>query len=175
MRKRNEIFRSPVRAEVQKAELLIFGSKDRAELRKRSFRPLKSWQSRADVQKLNFISLAANTGWKCGSRTSHLTKNWQNRSVERISYHIIDSQAKWKCGIRISNLWQSYQVGSVEAKLYIFDRSLSYWLPLPMLTNNSTDCYNCHSKWRTIWRPGVAKTQDFRNVFDKVIMLPQGL
>ena len=26
-----------------------------------------------------------------------------------------------------------------------------------------------------MWRPGMAKTQDFRNAFDKVIMLPQGL
>ena len=26
-----------------------------------------------------------------------------------------------------------------------------------------------------MWRLGVAKTQDFRNAFDKVIMLPQGL
>ena len=26
-----------------------------------------------------------------------------------------------------------------------------------------------------MWRPGVAKTQDFRNALDKVIMLPQGL
>ena len=34
VRKKNEIFRSPGRAEVRKAELLIFGSKDRAELRK---------------------------------------------------------------------------------------------------------------------------------------------
>ena len=41
MRKMNEIFRNPSRAEVWKAELQIFGSKDRAELRKRSFRPLK--------------------------------------------------------------------------------------------------------------------------------------
>ena len=40
VRKKNEIFRSPGRAEVWKAERLIFGSKDRAELRKQSFRPL---------------------------------------------------------------------------------------------------------------------------------------
>ena len=33
--------RSPGRAEVRKAELQIFDSKDRAELRKPSFRPLK--------------------------------------------------------------------------------------------------------------------------------------
>ena len=41
VRKMNEIFRSPGRAEVRKAEHQIFGSKDRAELRKRSFRSLK--------------------------------------------------------------------------------------------------------------------------------------
>ena len=126
VRKKNEIFRSPGRAEVRKAELLVFGSKDRAELRKQSFRPLKVLQSRADVQNLNFISLAAKAGRKCGSGISHLTKNWQSRSVERISYHIIGSQAKWKCGSRISDLWQSHQVGSVKAELNIFDRSLSY-------------------------------------------------
>ena len=26
-----------------------------------------------------------------------------------------------------------------------------------------------------MWRPAVAKTRDFRNALDKVIMLPQGL
>ena len=41
VRKKNEIFRSPGRAEVRKEEVLIFGSKDRAELRKQSFRILK--------------------------------------------------------------------------------------------------------------------------------------
>ena len=41
VRKKNDIFRSPGRAEVKKTELLFFGSKDRAELRKQSFRPLK--------------------------------------------------------------------------------------------------------------------------------------
>ena len=38
--KMNEIFRSPVRAEVRKAERQIFGIKDRAELQERSSRPL---------------------------------------------------------------------------------------------------------------------------------------
>ena len=78
------------------------------------------------MNKLNFTSLVAKAGRKCGSGTSHLTKNWQSRSVEWISCHIIGSQAKWKCGNIISDLWQSYQVGSVEAELYIFDRSVSY-------------------------------------------------
>ena len=39
VRKMNEIFRSPGGAEVRNARLQIFGSKDSAELRKRSFRP----------------------------------------------------------------------------------------------------------------------------------------
>ena len=39
VRKKNEIFRSPGRAEVRKADLLIFGSQERVELRKQSFRP----------------------------------------------------------------------------------------------------------------------------------------
>ena len=41
VRKTIEIFRSPVRAEVWKAELQFFGSKDRVGLQRRSFRPLK--------------------------------------------------------------------------------------------------------------------------------------
>ena len=53
VREKNEIFRSPGRAEVRKAELLIFGSKNRAELRKSSFRPLKV----LEVWKQNFTSL----------------------------------------------------------------------------------------------------------------------
>ena len=77
---------------------------------------------RAEVQKLIFRSLAAKTGEKCESGTSHLTKNWQSRSAERNIRHIIGSQAKWKCGSRISDLWQSCQGGRVEAELYIFDR-----------------------------------------------------
>ena len=128
--------RSPGRAEVWKAEFQIFGSKDRTELRKQSFRPLKvlaerkwgSWtsyrwqlrQSRSAEAEIHIFDspgrdemrkwtypyldvpveqLRKMTGRKCGSGTSHLMKNWQSRSTERISCHIIGSQAKWKCGI----------------------------------------------------------------------------
>ena len=54
VRKKNEIFRNSGRAEIRKAELLIFGSNDRAELRKRRFRPLKilteqSWCAKAEL------------------------------------------------------------------------------------------------------------------------------
>ena len=39
---------------------------------------------RAELQKLNFVALAAKAGRKCKTGTSHLTKNWQSRSAERI-------------------------------------------------------------------------------------------
>ena len=90
VRKKNEIFRSPGRAEVLKAELLIFGNKDRAELRKRSFRPLKvlaeqSWcaeaelhvvgsQGRTEVRKRNFTSYEELAEQKCG--TDFMSHHW---------------------------------------------------------------------------------------------------
>ena len=85
VRKKNEIefFRSPGQAEVRKAELPIFGSKVRAELRNRSFRPLKvlaeqNWcaeaefhivgsQGRTEVQKQNFTSYKELAEQKCGT------------------------------------------------------------------------------------------------------------
>ena len=173
VRKKNETFRSPGRAKVRKAELLIFGSKDRAELRK-----LQTFKSpdRAELM--------------CRTWTSYRRQPRQDGSAEA-ELHILRRTGRaevWN-GFHVTSLvvgpngsagaeFQIFgsQVGSVETEFYIFDRSLSYWLPLPlpMLTNNSTDCYNCHSKWRTMWRPGVAKPQDFRSALDKVIMLPQG-
>ena len=66
--KKNEIFRSPSRAEVWKAELLIFGSKDWAELRNRSFRPLKvleeqSWCVETELHRV--ASQGRTEGWMC--------------------------------------------------------------------------------------------------------------
>ena len=182
VRKMNEIFPSPGRAEVwkaelQKAELQIFGSKYRAEMRKQSFRPLKvlaelkcrswtsdRWQPRQDGRAEAELHILRRIGraemWNGFHVTSLVVRQNGSAGAE---FQIFGSSVMF-C-----------HVGSVEAELYIFDRPLSYWLQLPMLTNNSTDCYNCHSQWRTMWRPGVAKTQDFRNALDKVIMLPQGL
>ena len=57
--KTNEIFRSPDRAEVRKAELQIFGSQDRAEVWKR-----------------NFTSLEVPAEMKCGSGLTHIWKSW---------------------------------------------------------------------------------------------------
>ena len=106
---------------------------------------------RAEVRKLNFISLAVKAGRECRSGASHLRKNWQSGSAERNSCHILGSQGraemrklnftsltvkavwmrnfsqdKTKCGSRTSDLWQSSPVGSAEAELYILDRPLSY-------------------------------------------------
>ena len=78
----NGIFRSPVRAEVRKAELQIFGSKDRVELRKRSFRPLTVMAER-----------------KCRSWTSYRWQSRQSRSA-KAELHIFgspgrDEMRKW--------------------------------------------------------------------------------
>ena len=53
---------------------------------------------RAEMRKLNLISLAVKAGWKCGSGTSHVWKNWQSRNSERISCHIIGNQARADSG-----------------------------------------------------------------------------
>ena len=45
------------------------------------------------MRKLNFRSVAVKAGRKCGSETSHLWKNWQSRSAERNSSHIMGSQS----------------------------------------------------------------------------------
>ena len=148
------------------AELQIFDSQGRAEVRKRNFTSLevpaemkcgsgpshlwkswskkcgsgtwdlsKSWQNRsleirisqlcqsrqsesveaklqtfrcpgrAEVRKLNFISLAAKAGRKCRSGTSHLRKNWQSRSAERNCVTSWVVKAEWRCGSGISHHW----------------------------------------------------------------------
>ena len=118
------------------AELHIFGSKGRAEVRKR-----------------NFTFLAVNAERKCGRGTSDL---WQSRqSVNADAEHqVFGSQGRaevwkrnfWSLAIKTERkcsqaLWQSSQVGRAEADLNSFDRPISYWLLPPMLKNNSTDCY----------------------------------
>ena len=57
--KMNEIFQSPDRAEVRKAELQFFGSQGRAEVRKR-----------------NLTSLEVSAEMKCGSGLTHIWKSW---------------------------------------------------------------------------------------------------
>ena len=57
--KMNEIFWSPDRAELRKAELQIFGS-----------------QGRAPVRKRNFTSLEVPAEMKCGSGHTYIWKSW---------------------------------------------------------------------------------------------------
>ena len=118
------------------AELHIFGSKGRAKVRKR-----------------NITFLAVNAERKCGRGTSDLWQSRQSGNAEA-EHQVFGSQGRaevwernfrslavkteWKCS---QALWQSSQVGRAEADLNSFDRPISYWLSLLMLTNNSTDCY----------------------------------
>ena len=122
------------------------------------------------MRKHNFTSWGMMAERKSGSGTSVIWQSWQNGSaqngisqfwqlkqsasveaelqifdiqgrveVRKRNFRSLAVKTKRKYGSRTSDLWQSSQIGSVEAELY-FDS-----LSLPMLTNNSTDCYNCHS------------------------------
>ena len=111
VRKKNEIFRSPGRAEVRKPELLIFGSKGRAELRKRSFRPLnvleeQSWcaeaelhivgsQGRTEVRKQNFTSYEELAEQKCG--TDFMSHHWvRPNGSAGAEFQIFESPTKFE-------------------------------------------------------------------------------
>ena len=129
------------------AELHIFGSPGRinaesgtsdlcqAERKCRS-RTWHIWQSR-----------------QCGRGTSDLWQSRQSGNAET-EHQVFGSQCRaevWKRNFRSlavkterkcsQALWQSSQVGRAEADLNSFDRPISYWLSLPMLKNNSADCY----------------------------------
>ena len=124
VRKMNEIFRRPGRAEVRKADFQIIDSKGRAELRKWSFRLLKVLQSGNAEAELQIVGSQGRTEvWKRNfTSTEELAEQ-----MERISCHIIGSQAKWKCGSWFADLWQSCQVWSVEAELYPSDCHCQCW------------------------------------------------
>ena len=114
------IFGSQCRTKEKTWKLQIFGSKDRAEAELQIF----GSQGRAEVRKRNIRSLAVKVEqvWK---------RNFRSLAVE----------TEWKCGSSTADLWQSSQVGRAEAVLNTFDRPISCWLALPMLKNNTTDCY----------------------------------
>ena len=104
VRKKNEIFRSPGRAEVRKAELLIFGSKDREELWKQGFRPLKvlaehSWCAEAELHILQRIGRAE--VWNGFHVTSLVVRPNGSAGAE---FHIFGSPMKYGC--RTWHLWQ---------------------------------------------------------------------
>ena len=111
------IFGSKGRAGSAEAELHIFGSQCRTKVRTRNFRSRQSGNTEAEHQV--FGSQGRAEVWK---------RNFRSLAVK----------TEQKCS---QALWQSSQVGRAEADLNSFDRPISYWLSLPMLKNNSTDCY----------------------------------
>ena len=165
MRKRNFTSLEVLAEQVRKEELQIFASQGRAEVRKQNFTylavkaegkcrsgTLHFWQSMqnesADVELQIFGSK---------DRAEAELQIFGNQGRAEVEHQVFGSQGKvevWKrnfrslavkterkCGSSTADLWQSSQVGRAEADLNIFDRPISYWLSLPMLKNNSTDCY----------------------------------
>ena len=105
------------------------------------------------MRKRNFTFLAVNAERKCGRGTSDLCQSRQSGNVEA-EHQVFGSQGRaevWNRNFRSlavkterkcsQALWQPSQVGRAGADLNSFDRPISYWLSLPMLKNNSTDCY----------------------------------
>ena len=86
------------------AELHIFGSQGRAEVRKRNFTYFGSL-CRTKVRTWNFRSLAVKTERKQNFRS-------------------LEVKAERKCGSRTSGLWQSRQSRSVEAEFQIISRQV---------------------------------------------------
>ena len=113
-----------------KAELLIFDSQDRAEMRKRNFTSL---EVHAEVD----LHIFGSTDRKSAEAERDILKFWQNRSLEsrnhtfanqgraevwKRSFRPLEVLAEQKCGSWISYLWQSRQDGSIEAEFHIFGR-----------------------------------------------------
>ena len=95
------------------AELPIFGNEGRVLVESRS---LDLWQSRLS-ESAEVLEVQAEM--KCGSRTSHLLKSWQNKCGKR-NFRSLPLKTERKCGSRTSHIWQSRQSGSAEAELHIF-------------------------------------------------------
>ena len=133
------------------AELHIFGS-----------------QCRTKVRPWNFRSLAVKAERKCGSGTSGLWQLRQSISVEaefqissrqdRAAVKHFDSPVK---------LDVRKQILTALTGPYSTD-----WL---IVTANVEEYHYWLLYWKTMWRPCVAKTHDFRTARDKVNMLLQGL
>ena len=153
---------------IAEAEHHMFGSQCRTKVRTWNFRSLAVKTER----KRNFRYVAVKAKRKCGSGTSGLWQSRQSRSVEadfqNFSRQDRAEVRKQQCST--ADVWQASQVGRAEADLNNFDRPISYWLSLPMLKNNSTDCSIEGQCEDHMWLK-----HDFRNVRDKVNMLLQGL
>ena len=119
MRKLNFTSLEDLAEHVRKAELQIFAS-----------------QGKAEVRKQNFTYLAVKTERKCGRETSHFWQSMENESAD-VELQIFGSKdraeakryfrslavkAERKCGSGTSGLWQSRQSRSVEAEFQIFSR-----------------------------------------------------
>ena len=117
MRNRNFTFLEVLAEQVRKAELQIFAS-----------------QGRAEVRKQNFTYLAVKAVRKCGSGTSHFWQSLQNESAHvklqvfgskdraEADFRCLAVKAERKCGSGTSCLWQSRQSRSVEVEFQIFSR-----------------------------------------------------
>ena len=117
MRKRNFTSLEVLAEQVRKAELQIFAS-----------------QGRAEVRKQNFTYLAVKAEQKCGSGTSHFWQSMQNESADvelrslavktewKRNFRSLAVKAERKCGSGTSCLWQSRQSRSVQAEFQIFSR-----------------------------------------------------
>ena len=118
------------------AELHILGSQCRTKVRMWNFRSLAV----KTEQKRNFRSLAVKAEPKCGSGTSGLCHQGRAEVWTR-NFRSLAVKTERKCENSTADLLQSSHDGRAEADLNIFDRPISYWLSLPVLKNNSTDCY----------------------------------
>ena len=163
MRKRNFTCLEVLAEQVRKVELQIFAIQGRVEVRKQNFTYLAVmaerkcgsrishfWQSMqnesADVELQIFgskdraeaeLQISGRQG-----RVEHQVFGSQGRAeVWKRNFRSLAVKTERKCWSSTADLWQSSQVGRAEADLNVFDRPISYWLSLPMLKNNSTDCY----------------------------------
>ena len=132
MRKRNFTSLEVLAEQVRKAELHIFAS-----------------QGRAEVRKQNFTYLAVKAERKCGSGTSYFWQSVQNEGAEwnfrslavkterkrnfsfgsqgraemwKRNIRFLAVSAEQKCGSGTSGFWQSRQSRSVEAEFQICSR-----------------------------------------------------
>ena len=156
--------------QVRKAELQIFAS-----------------QGRAEVRKQNITYLAVKAERKCGSGTSHIWQSMQNESadvelqifgskdraeaelqfcgsqgraeVQKRNIRSLAIKAEQKCGLGISDRYPSRQSRSAEAALQLFDGPVKLDVRKQILTSLTgpypTDCH-CQC-WRITLLTAILK------------------
>ena len=105
MRKRNFTSLEVLAEQVQKAELQIYASQDRAEVREHNFTYLAVKAERNGAEAELYIF---------GSQCRTKVRTW--------NFRFLAVKAERKCGSGISGLWQLRQSRSVEAEFQIFRR-----------------------------------------------------